>query len=669
MNKPSQWMRVFALMASASMLLAACTPAAPTAAPPAEKPAATAVPAEKDAEKPAATAVPAEKPAASKYQEAPLLADMVKAGTIPAVDERLPVDPFVVGPGVLLPEGDLDWKPGKYGGVLRSAHAVANWSPDIFVMMNEPLLSAPGLGVAGVRGNVVQDFKVENDNKEFTFTLRKGLKWSDGQPVTTEDVRFVWEDIYGNDKLYPTGPPARFKTGFDGKGILGKMTIVDDFTFKMTFEQPYGGFLRALTIEGWNGYTEVLRPSHYLKQFHIKYKTLEDLKPLLTENKLTDEWWNLFTLKNCNNWDMTNPKCVDYPALNPWIGVKAEQGVLQFKRNPYYYKVDTEGKQLPYIDEIISSQMADVEMVNVKVVSGDVDFLRESTALVKIPMYKEAEEKAGFSVVLLDMHVDSSGLRLNQTFSDTNWQALSQQFNFRKAVSHAINRNEMIDTLYFGYASMPVNTIGEANMTYDVAQANKLLDDLGVKKGADGFRTYADGKPVEILIEHQASAPDLGPAAELAAQYLNAVGIKTTVKQLESNTWGTKNTNNEIQANTQWSNDAGWDSGLTTGYADSAGRMWQLWRTSEGAQGIEPPDWYKKAIDMDKARWQSVSGSDAYMALKQEQFKWDRENLPYINFVEQVKYPMIAKKGLMNVGTGGFAIAQNFAGEQLWWDK
>jgi peptide/nickel transport system substrate-binding protein len=355
--------------------------------------------------------------------------------------------------------------------------------------------------------------------------------------------------------------------------------------------------------------------------------------------------------------------------LNPWIGVKTEQGVMKFVRNPYYYKVDTEGKQLPYVDEVVSSQMADVEMVNVKVVSGDVDFLRESTALVKVPMYKEAEAKAGFNVVLLDMHVDSSGLRLNQTFSNTNWQKLSQDINFRKAVSHAINRKELIDTLYYGYASMPTVTVGEENMTYDVALANKMLDDLGLKKGSDGFRTYADGKTIEIIIEHSAPAPDIGPASELATQYLNAVGIKTSAKQLESNAFGQKNTNNEVQASSGWSHDQGWDSDWTEGDANRAGRMWELWRTSDGKEGTEPPAWWKKSIDLDKARWQSVSGSEEYLKLKEEQYKWERENLPYINFVEQVKYPMIAKKGLMNVAKGGFAIACNFAGEQLWWDK
>ncbi|MCL5998628.1 MAG: ABC transporter substrate-binding protein [Chloroflexi bacterium] len=515
----------------------------------------------------------------------------------------------------------------------------------------------------------MQDFKVENDNKEFTFTLRKGLKWSDGEPVTTEDVRFTWENIYGNEKLYPNGVPARFRTGFAPDGEPGKLEIIDDFTFKLSFAAPYGGFLRSITIEGWNGYTELLNPSHYLKKFHPDFTSMEELKPLLEENKLTDEWWNLFTSKRCQNWDMTNPRCVDYPALNPWIGAPAEQGVLKFKRNPYYYKVDPEGKQLPYIDEILSSQMENVEMVNVKVVSGDVDFLRESTALVKVPMYKESEEKANINVILLDMHVDSSGLRLNQTYSDTNWQKVAQDIRFRKAVSHAINRQELIDTLYYGYASLPTVTVGEENMTYDVDLANQMLDEIGLKKGADGMRTYEDGKPVEILIEHAAWAPDIAPAAELAAQYLTAVGIKTSAKQLEGNTYGTKNTANEVQANTAWSHDQGWDSDWTQGDAARAGQMWELWRANNGKQGSEPPDWIKKAYQLDKDRWSSVSGSEEYNKLKEEGYAWERENLPYINFVEQVKYPMIAKKNLRNVAQSGFAIASNFAGEQLWFEQ
>ncbi len=662
MNKPSHLMKYFVLLASASMLAAcggAATPAATTAPKAAE---ATAAPKAADA-----TAAPIAKP--SKFQEAPILADMVKAGTIPPVDQRLPTDPFIVGPGVLQSTKNLpDWKAGKYGGTLHTAHASANWSPDVFVMMDEALMKAPDLSVAGIQGNVVSDFKVENNNQDFTFTIRKGLKWSTGDAVTTEDVRFTWEDIYGNDKLYPNGVPNQFKVGKAPDGAPATLKIVDDFTFKISFSAPYGGFLRAMGIEGWNGYTLIINPSKFLKQYHVKYTTLEKMAADLTANKLTNEWWNLFNLKRCQNWDMTNPRCAEYPGLYPWIPVKADQGILKFKRNPYFYMVDTEGKQLPYIDEIISVQAADVEMVNVKVVSGDVDYLRESTALIKVPMYKEAETKANINTILLDMHVDSSGLSLNQTYSDTNWQKASQDIRFRQAVSKAMNRKEMIDTLYYGYASLPAVTVGEANMNYDKAGAEKLLDDMGLKKGADGFRTYADGKPLTILIEHQAPAADIGPAAELAAQYLNAVGIKTTVKKLESNAYGAKSAANELQAHVDWSHDQGWNNDWTEGDASRAGTMWNLWFTTRGKQGIEPPAWIKKAYELDKARWISVSGSDEYNKLVDQGSAWERENLPYINFVENVKYPMIAKKNLQNMAVAGFAIGNNFQGVQLFFD-
>jgi peptide/nickel transport system substrate-binding protein len=597
------------------------------------------------------------------------LAAMVKAGTLPPVDQRLPVEPFVVGPGVLQSTTNLpDWTPGKYGGTLHTSHAVANWSPDVFVMMDEALLKAPDLGTQGIKGNVVSDFKVENNNQDFTFTIRKGLKWSTGDPVTTEDVRFTWEDMYGNDKLYPTGVPSQFRVGMAADGAPGKLTIVDDFTFKISFPAPYGGFLRAMGIEGWNGYTLIINPSKFLKKYHIKYTTLDQMKQDLADNKLTNEWWNLFNLKRCQNWDMTNPKCDDYPGLYPWIPTKADQGLLRFKRNPYFYMVDTQGQQLPYIDEILSVQSADVEMVNVKVVSGDVDYLRESTALIKVPMYKQAEAKANINTILLDMHVDSSGLSLNETYSDTNWQKATQDIRFRQAVSHAMNRKEMIDTLYYGYASMPDVTVGPQNDTYDVAMANKLLDDMGLKKGADGMRTYADGTPITIIINHQAPAADIGPASELAAQYLNAVGLKTTVKQLSSNDYSTKLAANEVQAHIDWSHDQGWDSDWTQGDASRAGLMWDQWRATNGKQGTEPPDWIKQAYALDVKRWQSVSGSDEYNQLREQGYKWERDNLPYINFVEKVKYPMIAKKNLKNMASAGWAIGNNFQGVQLYFD-
>ncbi|MCS6846372.1 MAG: ABC transporter substrate-binding protein, partial [Anaerolineae bacterium] len=205
MHKPSRFAKAVGLFAAAAVI-ASCAPAAgPAEQPPAQAPAAeaTAAPAAPPAEvKPAEGPTPA---APTTYKQAPMLEELEKAGKIPPLAERLPKVPFVVGPGVLVSEKDLpDWQPGKYGGTLRSAHAVANWSPDFFVMANEPLLISPGIGTDAIRGNVLESFTVSDDGKTITFKMREGLKWSDGQPVTTEDIRFTYEDILKNPKLTPT---------------------------------------------------------------------------------------------------------------------------------------------------------------------------------------------------------------------------------------------------------------------------------------------------------------------------------------------------------------------------------------------------------------------------------------------------------------------------------
>ena len=695
MQEPRRLYKIAALFAAAS-ILASCSggtpaPAAPAAeAPAAEAPAATEAPA---AEAPAATEAPAAageataapaEPAATaapiaaptKYQEAPMLAEMVKAGKLPPVEERLPKMPFVVGPGVILSTADLpDWKPGKYGGTLRSAHASANWSPDFFVMDNESLLMSNGIGTADVKGNVLESYDVSADGKTITFHLREGLKWSDGEPVTTEDVRFTYEDVLKNEKLTPSFP-ARWKTGASPDGEEPTLTFVDPYTFQMSYPTPYGGILRQFTIESWVGYTEWLNPAHYLKKFHEKYADKAELAAALTEAKLKeDEWPALFNQHWCKNWDVNQPRCIGYPSLYPWLLDSSDNSQLSFTRNPYYFKVDTEGQQLPYIDHLVSTQVQDVEAVNLKVLAGEIDFLRESTALVKVPLYKENEEKAGFNVVLLDMHVDSTGLELNQTYTGTeataDWAKYSGDVKFRKAVSMAINRPEIIETIYYGYAKLPEKTVSEDALAYDPEGANKLLDEIGLtNKDADGMRLGSDGKPLVILLEQGAQAPDISPVSEIIAEDLKAVGLSVNLKKIDSTLWGQRRDNNDIMSTVIWSHDQGWGGGLGTADDISrAGRAWQLYIASQGKNGEKPPEWATTGAKIQSDWWSAVPGSAEWNKLQDDAFAWERENLPMINIVEGVKYPMIANKKLGNVATGGYAIGMNFAGEQLFFNE
>jgi len=387
--------------------------------------------------------------------ESPFLWERVASGELPPLEDRLPTEPFVVGPGVLLPEEHVDWKPGVYGGTLRTLHFRPDWNPDIFVGMNESLLSAPGLGVQDIRGNILRDYEVSNENQTFVFHMREGLKWSDGEPVTSADVAFVAYDIYGNEALTPTYP-RRFRTQNAPDGTPMTLTVIDDFSFQVDFDAPYGGFLRNLTIETWNGWTELIRPSHYLQQFHTSYVELEDLRPLLDEMNLDDEWNQVFTDHDCLSWHVNQEKCIVSPVLTPWQRVEAsEPGLLIFERNPYYHKVDVDGKQLPYIDRLLSKLVEDVEMVNTGILVGEADFMRESTGLVKIPLYVENGPAGGYRHQLLDMHVDSSSIWINQTYNDDNdpnaasWRDIASDIRFRQAVSLAVNRDELNASLAF----------------------------------------------------------------------------------------------------------------------------------------------------------------------------------------------------------------------------
>lgn len=606
-----------------------------------------------------------------------MLAEMATAGTIPALADRIPKVPFVVGPGVLVAEKDLpDWQPGKYGGTLRSAHSVANWSPDFFVMANEPLLIAPGIGTEGIRGNVLEGFEVSPDGKAITFKMREGLKWSDGQPVTTEDIRFTFEDVLKNEKLTTTFP-ARWKVGASPDGAEPSLKVIDDYTFEVSYPEPYGGLLRQFTIESWVGYTEWLNPAHHLKQFHADYADGDELAKKLEEAKLgADEWPALFNQSWCKNWDVNQPRCIGYPGLYPWTLESSDNNQLTFVRNPYYFKVDTEGKQLPYLDRLVSTQVEDVEAVNLKVLAGEIDFLRESTALVKVPLYKENEEKAGFNTVLLDMHVDSSALFLNQTFTNTeqadDWAKYSQDPKFRKAISLAINRSEIIETIYYGFASLPLRDVGEENSQYDPDAANALLDEIGLtNKDANGMRLASNGQPLTLLLEHGAHAPDLSPISEIVAEDLKNIGLNVVVKRIDSQLWGTRRGNNDLMSTVFWTHDVGWGGGvgLNEALEQGAGRAWWQYYNSNGATGEKPPDWVQQGFDIKKAWWSAVPGSDEWNQITEQAHAWQRDNLPIVKIVEGVKYPMIASKNLGNVATGGYAIGSNFSGEQLFFKE
>lgn len=646
-------------LAAAGVAVVACAKTPDAATP---QPTQTTAPKQEQA---TATPVPVTE---TESKEAPALAELVKAGSLPALEERLPKNPKVLSKARNeIATSDLELTIGKFGGIIRTVQPSPNWQPDIFVSTDEPLCASYGILAEDVGGGLAESFEALDGGKKFVFHLREGLKWSDGEPVTTEDVQFVYEDILSNEQITPTFP-RWMKTGNVAGGDPLVVEIIDTFSFSVNFTEPYAGFPAWLAILQWKGYSELLLPKHYLKNFHINYVPLADLEPLIKEASLpAGEWWSLFGSKRVNNWDVCAQKAVDYPVCNPWYLTLFGTTSMEYGRNAYYFKVDEAGQQLPYIDGITSAVVADVEMSQLKVIAGEVDFLREDATMDNFSLYNENADKANIRVQLLKMHVSPTDVTINQTIDDPSWRSVVQDVRFRKALSHATDRATIIDAIYFGYAEMPVSVPAE----YDPDLANQLLDEMGMtERDADGFRLAPDGKPFEIPFLNSMDASDIVPVCELIIENYKEVGINASMQVVEGTLRGERDNANEAYARVRWNHwpelwwGALWDGEPGT---NGWGRLWGNWYNTNGAEGEEPPADVKEYVSH-LNRSIIVAGEEREAEIETWK-KMQYDNVYSITTVERVAYPLIVNKDLRNVPTAGFAIAANFALEQMYYDR
>ena len=300
--------------------------------------------------------------------------------------------------------------------------------------------------------------------------------------------------------------------------------------------------------------------------------------------------------------------------------------------------------------------------------TGDVDLLREDTALVKLPLYKENEAAAGFAVRLLDNHVDPTALFLNLTFDDPVWRAVTGDLRFRQALNMAINRQEIIDSVYFEQAAMPALVPAE----YDLDKANGLLDEMGMdQRDADGFRLAPDGSPFVLPIETASYAPDVPVVAELLVEHFKQIGINTTFKLVDSSLDGQRIDANEAQATVIWSVQPMWRNGTWTDYTPTGrwGRLWETWYRSNGAEGEEPPAPVKRIFELHEGRIAAAPASEEDKALADELYQIHYDNIYVFNIAEQVRYALVTNAKLGNVPSGGQAIGANNSGEQFFYQE
>lgn len=340
------------------------------------------------------------------------------------------------------------------------------------------------------------------------------------------------------------------------------------------------------------------------------------------------EWWTLFQRMA----GMLSSDAVGCPGLNPWIIVSRANGIIQWDRNAYFVAVDEGGKQLPYVDHMYSQMIKDPRMAPMKALNGEVDFLRETANLTDLPLYKEFEGKKIYTVRLYQKDVATAQVLFNLSHPDPVWHKVVMDVRFRKAVSLAINRQQIIDTVYLGQA-VPGDTQDAA---YDPAQANKLLDEMGMdKKDKDGYRLGPDGKTFVIPFQIPQLMGFEVPTTQLNIDFLKAVGLKATMQTVDFGLWDQIGQNNSIQASIHWTNPAaavkanpvGFSGGWVGTKYFSVWPAYSDWYNSGGKSGLEPPADIKHVFELRDTILtgtddQRTAATDEWVKLLHDNYYW-----------------------------------------------
>jgi peptide/nickel transport system substrate-binding protein len=434
--------------------------------------------------------------------EAPLLADMVSQGKLPAAVDRLPANPRVI-----IPEDRV----GVYCDTLRRCTlgvsgyiAVNQYHEALFEHPYPDWTSGP------VEPNLAESWEFSGDGAVLTVYLRKGTKWSDGEPFTAEDIRFLWEDIWLEEQA-PQGPPGAVKVDGEVPGL----TVVDDFTLEFTFPRAF-----YYAEKNFASLAEWAWPKHYMEQFHPKYTSGATWE---TYGENTD-WWAGRGGATLQAWMLE-----DY---------QADVG-LRNTRNPYYIKVDTAGNQLPYADGVFWSIVGDRPSIALKCIAGEIDYDGMWVGIPQIPLFFAERDKRGFSLGWYN-HVVAWKMSPNFDHPDETIRKVIRDVNFRRAVSLALDRDEMNRTFYYDLATVfnacfngatPFfdEECAQTYSQYDPDQAKEILDEAGYADvTGDGYRETPDGKPFEMIID--VYQHDLYvPLMEAVVEWLGDVGLKAVL--------------------------------------------------------------------------------------------------------------------------------------------
>jgi ABC-type dipeptide/oligopeptide/nickel transport system permease component/ABC-type transport system substrate-binding protein len=448
--------------------------------------------------------------------ESPILAELVEEGKLPPVAERVGSEPVVIQGRDGL---------GNYGGTWNlitntiftvnriddymTGTSLVRWSP-----LGDPIVP-----------HIAKRWEVSPDKREWIFYLREGMKWSDGHPFTADDILYWWNDEV-KQKLTP------FPESMKVKGESGEILKIDPYTVKIIFSHPHGLFLERLPFADY-----FYSPRHYMEKYHPELGNEELIDATMKANKIPTRKALYISLRLNNN--------PDHPRIWPWIYRTYKSNPPQaYVRNPYYWAVDTEGNQLPYVDRF----MIDVKsskLVPIAAASGAITMQAVNIYFLHYTLFMSQRDAGGYDVY----HWYPSGFRMWGILPNLNKninphdpmskpkRELLKDKRFRQALSLAINRQQIIDAVYYGVGVPTQGSPGvespfyheelkNSYIEYNPSRANELLDELGLTgRDSEGYRTFKDGTRMIWYLDITPNYSD-GPAPFVVEDW-NKVGLKT----------------------------------------------------------------------------------------------------------------------------------------------
>ncbi len=575
--------------------------------------------------------------------------ERVAAGDLPPVTARVPLEPWVV---------DLTAKgrePGKPGGTLRT---MVSRSKDVRQMVVYGYSRLVGYDENyNLVPDLVRDYEV-SENRRFTFHLRKGHKWSDGHPFTSADFAYYWNNVVNNDKLSPNGVPESLRVN----DLPPRVSFPDAHTVIYEWDAPHPTFLRLLAQAAP---PFIYRPAHYLKQFHADFADPEELSKMQRAKRVRT--WAALHNRVDEMYKFDNP---ELPTLQPWLNT-SETGNSRatFERNPFFHRVDSNGVQLPYIDQV-EMTIVSGGLVAAKTNAGETDLQARGLSFRDIAILKKGENDGANYRTLLWASGAASQIAIypNLNFNDPVWRELLRDVRVRRALSLSIDRHMVNRALYFGLGKEGGMTALSRSPFYDAAnvrswsyydpeEANRLLDEVGLTdRTPDGIRLLPDGRPMEFVIETAGERQEVENALQILSDTWRDVGVKMIMRPLDRDIL-----RNRVFAGLSmaavW---FGWDNGLPDANTSPdylaprhqeffAWPKWGQYYQTHGAAGEAPDQEPVQKLMALSQEWEVATSTAERSRIWREMLAIHAEQVYGIGVLAEAPQPVVVSNRLRNV--------------------